>query len=207
MTVPAASFGNSVWLKLTAQPFGSCTKRELELTILGAAVDSGLLGARAENFAEHLNIPITRAHAYLTDLALRRPAINNKEGVMALINLLKDSEVVHEEAYFSIPLHDAALRIWLERKMARLSLNSGDTLRRDHVKLTPVGLAKIIDAADGIVSPFESLKLLPSDLKDADWVKAARKSWRSSTGWKEALGLLGNTATIAQAIFPALLGM
>jgi len=51
MTLPAASFGNSVWLKLTARPFGSSTKRELELTILGAAVDSGLLGARAENFA------------------------------------------------------------------------------------------------------------------------------------------------------------
>lgn len=88
--------------------------------------------------------------------------------------------------------------------MARLRLNSGDMLRRDHVKLTPVGLAKFMDAADGIVSPFKSLKLLPSDLKDADWVKAARKSWRSSRGWKEALGLLGNTATIAQAIFPVL---
>jgi len=84
--------------------------------------------------------------------------------------------------------------------MARLRLNSGDTLRRDHVKLTPVGLAKIFVAADGIVSPFESLNLLPSDLKDPHCVKAARQSWRSSTGWKEVLGLLGNTATIAQAI-------
>lgn len=86
-------------------------------------------------------------------------------------------------------------------------MNFGETLRCDHVKLTPVGLAKIIVAADGIVSPFESLNLLPSDLKDAHCVKAARQSWRSSMGWKEVLGLLGNTATIAQAIFPALLGM
>ena len=190
MTAPLESFGNSVCLKLFAQPFVSSTKRELELTILGAAVDSGLLGARAENFAEHLNIPIIRARSYLADLALRQLAINNKEGVMTLINLLMDTEVVHDESYFSIPLHDAALRIWLERKMARLRLNSGDTLRRDHVKLTPVGLAKIIDAADGVVSPLESLNLLPSDLKDADWVKAATKSWRSSMGWIEALGVV-----------------
>ena len=126
---------------------------------------------------------------------------------MTLINLLKDSDVVHDESYFSIPLHDAALRIWLERKMARLRLNSGDTLCRDHVKLTPVGLAEIIDAGDGVVSQFDALNLLPSNLKDVDWLKPATKSCRSSMDWKETLGLFGNIATIAQAIFLVLLGI
>ena len=51
MAVSEVSFGNSVCLKLSVQPFVSSTKRELDLTILGAAVDSGLLAARAENFA------------------------------------------------------------------------------------------------------------------------------------------------------------
>lgn len=88
--------------------------------------------------------------------------------------------------------------------MARLRLNSGDMLRRDHVKLTPVGLARVIGAADGLVSPFDALKRLPTELKDADWVKTAKKSWRRGMGWKEALGLLGDSATVGQAVLPAL---
>ena len=205
VTTPTAIFGDQVWSMLTAQPLGSLTKRELELTLLRAAVDSGLLEARADELAETCNIPITRAYGYLTDLALRKPAMTDIEGVKALVGLLKDSEVVHNESYFSIPLHDAALRIWLDRKMTRLRLNSGDTLRRDHVKLTPAGLAKIIGAADGIVAPCDALKRLPPELKDAEWVKAAKKSWKKGMGWSEAMGLLGNTATIGQAVLPNVL--
>ena len=207
MTASSANFGEQVWSVVTAQPLGSLTKRELELIILRAAVDSSLLEARAEKLAETCNIPITRAHGYLTDLALRKPAMSDIEGVKALVDLLKDSEVVQSESYFSIPLHDAALRIWLERKMTRLRLNSGDTLRRDHVKLTPAGLANIIGAAEGIFSPYEALKSLPADLKDAEWVKSAKKTWKKDMGWKEALGLLGSTATIGQAVLPALFGV
>jgi hypothetical protein len=57
---------------VTAQPLGSLTKRELELIILRAAVDSGLLEARAEKLAETCNIPMTRAHGYLTEQRLGR---------------------------------------------------------------------------------------------------------------------------------------
>lgn len=205
MTAPTAFFGNQVWSKLTAQPLGSLTKRELELILLRAAVDSGLLDDRAESLAETCNIPITRAHGYLTDLALRQPAMTDMEGVKALVGLLIDSEVVHIESHFSIPLYDAVLRIWLERKMMRLRLNSGDTLRRDHVKLTPAGLAKIVGAAEGIVAPFEALKRLPPDLKDAEWLKAAKKSWNKDMNWSEAMELLGNTATIGQTVLPNIL--
>jgi hypothetical protein len=197
-----ALFGEQVWSKLIARPLGSMTKRELELILLQSAVDCGLLKARAESVAETCNIPITRAHGYLTDLALRQPAVTDLDGIKELVELLRDSEIVLKESHFSIPLHDAALRIWLERKMTRLRLNSGDTLRRDHVKLTPAGLAKIIDSAEGIVSPFEALKCLPPELQDADWVKTAKKSWKKSMGWKEALGLLGSSTTIVQAVLP-----
>jgi hypothetical protein len=197
-----ALFGEQVWSKLIARPLGSMTKRELELIFLQSAVDCGLLKARAESVAETCNIPITRAHGYLTDLALRQPAVTDPEGIKELVELLRASEIVLNESHFSIPLHDAALRIWLERKMTRLRLNSGDTLRRDHVKLTPAGLAKIIDSVEGIVSPFEALKCLPPELQDADWVKTAKKSWKKSMGWKEALGLLGSSTTIVQAVLP-----
>jgi len=204
MTSSSTLFGGKVWSKLIAQPLGSLTKRELELILLRAAVDSGLLNARAESVAETFNIPITRAHGYLTDLALRQVAMTDLEGVTALVSLLKDTEVVRDDSHISIPLHDAALRIWLERKMTRLRLNSGATLRRDHVKLTPVGLARIIGAVDGLVSPFDALKRLPPELQDADWVKTAKKSWKKGMGWKEALGLLGNSATVGQTVLPAL---
>lgn len=201
----STQFGEQVWSKLTAQPLGSLTKRELELILLRAAVDATLLEERAENLAETCNIPITRAHGYLTDLALRQPAMTDTAAIAALVGLLKNSEVVRDESHFSIPLHDAALRIWLERKMTRLRLNSGDTLRRDHVKLTPAGLAKIIGAVEGIVAPYDALKRLPPELKDADWAKQAKQSWEKGMTWSEAMGLLGNTATLGQAVFSSIL--
>ena len=108
------------------------------------------------------------------------------------MRLLNDSEVVHDQSYFSIPLHNAALRIWLKRKMARLLLNSGDTLRPDLVKMTPADLAIIASAAEGVISPCASLKLLGPDLKNAEWVKAAKKTWKKGICWKEALSLLEN---------------
>lgn len=107
MTSSSTLFVEKVWSKLIAQPLGSLTKRELKLILLLAAVDSGLLNARDESVAETFNIPITRAPGYLTDLEI----------VTALVSLLKDTEVVRDDSHISIPLHDAPLRIWLERKM------------------------------------------------------------------------------------------
>lgn len=73
MTTPSTLFGEKVWSRLTAQPIGSLTKRELELILLPAAVDSDLREARGEKLAETCNIPIARANGCLTDLALRQP--------------------------------------------------------------------------------------------------------------------------------------
>jgi hypothetical protein len=201
-----SAFGQDLWERFLNQPLGSLTKRELELTLLRAAVDSGLIQARAELLAERCHIPISRAHGYLTDLALRNASITDREGVSRLVALLKISEVVRDDSHFSIPIHDAALRIWLERKMTSLILNAGDTLRRDQVKLTPAGLARIIGASDGIISPFEALQKLPPSLQNADWFKSANKSWKKGMSWPEAIGLLGNAAAIVQTAVSTLLG-
>ncbi len=53
-----ANFGETVWNKLGAQPLGRLTKHELELTLLRAAVDSGLIEPHAENLAVTCHIPI-----------------------------------------------------------------------------------------------------------------------------------------------------
>jgi hypothetical protein len=58
--------------------------------ILGAAVDSDLLDAHAGSLAKTCNIPITLAHGYLTDVALRQPAIIDTDGAEALAELLGD---------------------------------------------------------------------------------------------------------------------
>jgi hypothetical protein len=198
-------FGSKLWAGFIAVPLGSKTKRELELMVLRAALGAGLLAPVPEKLATACNVPLTRAHGYLTDLALRQAPLNDEDAVKYLILLLKDSEVVNNEGHFSIPIQDAALRIWLERKMAALHLNAGDTLRRDHVKLTPAGLARLIGASTGIATPLEALKKLPAELKDAQWVTEAKRTWKRGMSWPEALGLLGNTAAIGQAVLPNLL--
>lgn len=204
MSSALENFGSNVWQQLTTSPLGSLTKREMELTLLREAIQSGVLEPRPEMLAAVFRIPLTRAHGYLTDLALRQPPLADVEGVKRLVALLGDSEVVRDESHFSIPLHDAALRIWLERKMAMLRLNAGETLRRDHIKLTPAGLAKLIGASEGILAPYEALKKLPRELQAAEWVNAAKKSWKRGMGWPEAMSVLGNTASVAQMVIPIL---
>ncbi len=201
-----ARFGRDVWQKITALPLGSLTKREVELMLLRAAIESGLLESRPEVLAATCNIPLAKAHGYLTDLALRQAPLTDSDAIKRLTALLKDSEVVRGESHLSVPINDAALRIWLERKMAILRLNAGDTLRRDHVKLTPLGLAKLLGASEGVLSPYDALNNLPKELQVAEWAKAAKKSWKKDTTWPEALEMLGNTVTIVQAAIPVLFG-
>jgi hypothetical protein len=197
-------FGSKIWNQLSATPLGTLTKREMELTLLREAIQAGLLESRPEILAAVCRIPLTRAHGYLTDLALRQPPIADLDGIKQIVALLRDTEVVRDESHFSVPLHDAALRIWLERKMTILRLNAGETLRRDHVKLTPAGLAKLIGTSADILPPYEALKKLPKELQAAEWVNTAKKSWNKSTSWSEAMSVLGNTTTVAQAVIPAL---
>lgn len=89
--------------------------------------------------------------------------------------------------------------------MALLNLNAGDSLRRDLVKLTPSGLAKLLGVCDGIATPYEALQALPATLKDQAWVIAAKRSWTQSSKWPDVFVLLGNTATVAQTVIPILL--
>lgn len=109
-----------------------------------------------------------------------------------------------DESYSSIPLRDGGLLIWLERKMTRLRLNSGGTLRGDHVKLKPAGLAKIIGTADGVISPFEAIRCLLPELQDVDEVKTSKKPWKNGRGWKQVMALFGNAATIGRTVLAAL---
>lgn len=51
-------------------------------------------------------------------------------------------------------------------------------MRREHVKLTPAGLGKLIGSTQEILAPYKALNKLPKDFLSADWVKEAKHSWK-----------------------------
>ncbi len=142
-------FGETVWASIKSDPLGSRTKRDMELSMLGAAIDSGLVAAEPAAVAAAFRITLSRAHGYLTDLALRKGELSDTEAVEMLRDELK-GEVTIENNHLCIPIRDAALRLWIERKASAARLNSGESIRRDLVKLTPRGLGSLLDQADGL---------------------------------------------------------
>ena len=195
-------YGKKVWEAIQSHPFGSITKRELELILLHAALDSDFVDSEPANLASVFCISLTRSHAYLNDLALRKPQLSDRDGVIKLIEILSECEVINDQSYLSVPLRDAVLRIWLEQKVSQLNLNLGDVVRRDLVKLTPSGLAKIIGSSEGLITPYQALKAIPNELKDVLWVKEAKKNWDKSVKWPEAINLIGTTVSTANSLLP-----
>jgi len=203
MTSKAFSkFGEEFWHQISSQPFGSQTKREIELAIVSAAIRAGFVDKCPAALAVLLNVSITRAHTYLTDLAFREPPIEDRQGAVELIGVLKEAEIVKDDEHLLIPIKDAALRIWLERKVTTLNLNSGGFVRRDSAKLTPAGLAKILSVTEGLTSPSDALKKIPEELRDTAWYKTAKQHWKKGMSWEQALGAIGNSASTIQVLLP-----
>ena len=199
-------FGTEILAGLLSKPFGSLSKRELELSLLGAAIDAELLPAEPAQLAANLKLSLTKTNAYLTDLALRRPALTDADAVASLMTLLPTCEVLPDGKHLSIPLHDAALRIWLERKLAAERMHPGESLRRDVVKLTPLGLLRLLDRAEGIKSPAEALGALGDKLGQPDWLNQAKATWTPKTSWSETLSTFGSAVSIIQDL-PLLFGV
>lgn len=205
MAAKYEKFGTEVWRHITASPLGSTTKRETELALLRAAIDAGIVGSSPAEIAKVFRITLARAQGYLTELALRQQPLKDTEAVARLVAELKKCEIVNYGTYFLLPLHDAALRIWLERKVATLNLNADATVHREMVKLTPIGLARILGASEGIAKPYDALRSLPEELHNDPWVIEAKQKWNKSINWPDAINALGNTVTIAQTVIPVLL--
>lgn len=206
MKIAHAKFGERVWKTLRDQPLGSLTKRELELQLMQAAIDAGLLVNEPSGLAIELSLSLSRANGYLNDLSLRRRPISDEAAIQWLLSSLRGCEVVAGESHLSIPIADANLRIWLERKLCKLKLNPSESLRRDLIKLTPSGLIRLIGNSEGILSPFEALNSLPADMAKLPWVISANSKWKRTTTWRDTLSVLSDTTTIAGAL-PALLAI
>lgn len=182
-------FGDDVWSRLRKTPFGSLPKRELELLLLRSAIDAGLVKETPFDLASNLSVSVSRAHGYLNDLALREVPMNDKQAMLKLSEHLKKAEVISSDKLIAIPLTDSALRIWIERKLTAENLVQGESIRRDLVKLTPMGLSKILDSSKDILSPQQALQKLGKDLPDVEWIKQSKNHWTAKTNWSDLTGL------------------
>jgi len=188
---PELKFGDIMWRAVQKQPLGSYTKRELELILLGAAIESDLVKASPSQIAQTFRLGLTKAHGYLTDLALRSDSISDVEAVKRLALALHQAEVTPDRNHLFIPLNDAGLRIWLERKLAAQQLQQGESLRRELVKLTPAALVKVLDSASELKKPYMALNSLQKRYGKEVWFHEAKSHWKPDTPWADAFKNVG----------------
>ena len=147
----------TTWLK---QPLGSLSKRELELLLLRLSIQHGLLPSTPAQLARRCNVTMSKAHSYLTDVALRQDPLQNHESLGRLAALVKCSEITADGKMLQMSVQDAALRLWLESTLADSGLLQGESLRRDIIKLSPKALAFLLTTDTTIPTPKQALKIL-----------------------------------------------
>lgn len=200
-TTPEQRFGELAWQLITSRPFGTSNKRDLELSILQAAADAGLIDeTQPAAVSETLRLSLTKTHGYLADLSQRRPPLQDLEALGLLADVLNRVEVLPNDKHLSIPLQRADLRIWLERKLAADGLHPGESLRRDLAKLTPLSLLRLLDSTAKVQKPAAALKRLNRNLNQAAWVAIAQQEWSATTSWADTVNTLGTVVSIATAL-------
>lgn len=169
-----------LWLR---QPLGSMNKRELELLLLALLLEEGCLPMDAASLSERTGITLSKAHGYLTDIALRQPVISDDDAFRRLIQLLRTAEVVQKGMALKFPVQDAALRLWIERKLARENLLQGETLRKDVVELSAGALASLLCASSLLPKPAQAAKQLKPLVGGAGWFSPFEKQARQGVDW------------------------
>jgi len=191
------NFGKSIWDSIRLVPLGSLSKRELEILIMKSAIDASLIENHPTFIAEQFKLSLTKANGYLTDISLRNPIFEDNVAVVEIFKLIPINEILTDDSHFSIPVNNASLRIWLERKMVLIGLNPGESLRKDLIKITPAGLCRILDKSKGIISPKEAIDRLSDDFQNEKWFEEAQKIWKPETNWKDALSTSNEIISMA----------
>jgi hypothetical protein len=198
---PEQRFGELAWQLIISRPFGTANKRDLELSILQAAADAGLMDeTRPADVSAALRLSLTKTHGYLADLSQRRPPLQDLDALGLLADVLSRVEVLPNDKHLSIPLQRADLRIWLERKLAADGLHPGESLRRDLAKLTPLSLLRLLDSTAKVQKPAAALKRLNRNLNQPAWVAMAQQEWSATTSWADTVNTLGTVVSIATAL-------
>jgi len=179
-------FGAELWNKLQLQPFGSLGKRELELAILDAATKAGLIQEAPGAVALSLSLSLTKANSYLTDLALRQPALSDAEGHTQLAMLLTKAEILPDNRHLSFALHNPALKIWLDRQLAANQSHHGDGIRSNIAKLSPATLLSLLaNSGAKLQDPADVFQQLEDKLGAQPWITNARKQISAKTTWQQ----------------------
>lgn len=152
-------------------PFGTLTKRELELKILQYAISTNIIDTSPYTLAKKLKISMTKSHSYLTDLALREEEISDEEALALFIDMLKSSEVVSGDTYLQCNIQNAKLRIWIELQLAQYRLLQGESIKRDLLKLTPNAVLSILKNHNKLPSNTDIDSYFKNNFKDTDWYK------------------------------------
>ena len=171
MVYRLSAFGAELWSRLQQQPFGALAKRELEHSILDAATKAGLLHNKPDAVASSLSLSLTKANSYLTDLALRRPALSDAEGHTQLAALLAKAEILPDNRHLSFALHNPALKIWLDRKLAANQSHHGDGIRSNIAKLSPATLLSLLANSEAnLQDPLVVFRQLEHKLGTQPWI-------------------------------------
>jgi hypothetical protein len=194
------NFGESIWESIMLVPLGCLSKRELELLIMKSALDADLIENHTSFIAEQFKLSLTKANGYLTDISLRNPILEDKVAVIEILKLIPINEILTDDSHFSIPVNNASLLIWLERKIALIGLNPGESLRKDLIKITPGGLFRILDNSDGIISPKEAIDQLSHNFGNEIWFKEAQKVWKPQTKWSEASKMISDIGSFVESL-------
>ncbi len=190
-------FGKNVWKEISKQPLGSLPKRELELIILKAALDSKLISNHPAGIAASFKLSILKANNYLTEIGLRNHFLSDKDALAELILIMTQNEIITKDSHLSVPIANVNLRIWIERKIALINLNPGETTRKDIIKLTPLGLLRILDNSSGICTPYEAIDKLKFFYEHEPWFKEAKARWSPRMTWTDSFAKLSELTTIA----------
>ena len=198
-------FGRNFWTWASRQPLYSMTKKDWELAVINEAIRVGIVQDNPADIARTFRVSVSRAKSYLSELALRQEPISDREALSAFGRHLRESEVRFDDStgLFVIQLNDLRLVHWAERKLSQLQLQAGESLRTDTLKITPLGLAKLLDSVGDSVSPAKALEELHGSFAETPWFVEAKKHVTPARNWKETISLMGDSTAIARELISA----
>lgn len=190
----------SLKARIVEHPFGTQTKRELELMLLEFLISESELPKDPAGLARAIRCTLTKAHSYLTDLALRQPPLDEMHAVNQLKQVLNRAEVSRDGMFIEFSVQDAALRLWIEQSLAMHGLLQGQTFRRDLIKLSAKAVVSLVFTYSDTKLEKAYLPQLKEIFGESDWFKEFEKSSKKGVPWSSLLGGMSSAVTILEFI-------
>lgn len=185
---------------IVEHPFGTQTKRELELMLLEFLISESESPKDPAGLARAIRCTLTKAHSYLTDLALRQPPLDVIYAVNQLKQVLNRAEVSRDGMFIEFSVQDAELRLWIEQSLAMYDLLQGQTFRRDLIKLSAKAVVSLVFTNSDTKLENSYLPQLKEIFGEADWFKEFEKSSKKGVPWSSLLGGMSSAVTILEFI-------